>query len=166
MVQDLDNALEDLTKAILYDDCFMPAYFNRALIRCKQLEYERAIAASAEPVDEKGDGRMGLNPGKTIDYELVKYDLNKVIELAPDFDCAYYNRGNLFCLQNDYHAAMVDYNKAISLNPLFAEAYYNRGLTQIFLGNLQEGLSDLSKAGELGIYSVYNIIKRYTESKE
>lgn len=166
LVQDLDNSLEDLTKAILYDDQFMPAYFNRALVRCKQLEYERVTAIAAGTVEGEGDVRIGVNSGKTMDFELIKYDLNKVIELAPDFECAYYNRGNLFCQQNDYHAAMVDFNKAIALNPSFAEAYYNRGLTQIFLGNLKEGLSDLSKAGELGIYSVYSIIKRYTESKE
>ena len=65
----------------------------------------------------------------------------------------------------DYRGALADYNKAIELDPRFADAYYNRGLTNIFLGNNREGISDLSKAGELGIFSAYNVIKRFTAKK-
>lgn len=39
-------------------------------------------------------------------------------------------------------------------------------LTHIFLGNNRLGVADLSKAGELGIVSAYNIIKRFTEQPE
>ena len=42
LVQDLDNAIADLTQAIICDGTFFPAYFNRALIRYKQLEYNKA----------------------------------------------------------------------------------------------------------------------------
>ena len=52
--------------------------------------------------------------------------------------------------RKDYRAALADYDKAIGLNPDCAEAYFNRGLTHIFLGNNRQGISDLSKAGELG----------------
>ncbi len=68
-------------------------------------------------------------------------------------------------LLKDYRAALADYDKAIELNPDFAEAYFNRGLTHIFLGNNKQGISDLSKAGELGIVSAYNIIKRFTNTR-
>lgn len=66
----------------------------------------------------------------------------------------------------DYRAALVDYDKAISLNKDFAEAYYNRGLTHLFLGNNKQGIADLSKAGELGIVSAYNVIKRFTDTAQ
>ena len=66
----------------------------------------------------------------------------------------------------DYRSAIADYNKAIELNPDFADAYFNRGLTHIFLGNNKLGISDLSKAGELGIVSAYNVIKRFTDQTE
>ena len=96
----------------------------------------------------------------------MRADLDKVIQLAPDFEYAYYNRAVLLCQQNDYHAAIVDFNKAVEVNPRFGEAYFNRGLTHIFLGQINEGLADLSKAGELGLFKAYNIIKRYTETEE
>ena len=102
---------------------------------------------------------------KNADYELVKNDLDQVIKLAPDFAYAYYNRANLFAMLGDYHAAIVDYNKVLELDANFADAYYNRGLTYIYLGNNKQGIADLSKAGELGIFSAYNVIKRFSTQR-
>ena len=34
------------------------------------------------------------------------------------------------------------------------------------MGNNKNGIADLSKAGELGIVSAYNILKRFTEVPE
>lgn len=164
LVQDFSNSIEDLTQATLLDDRFFPAYFMRALVRCKQLEYKRA--ESELDADNSLPG-MGKNAEvSAMDYDIVKADLNKVIELAPDFVYAYYNRGNVLTMLKDFRAAVVDYDKAISLNPEFADAYFNRGLTHIYLGNNKKGIADLSKAGELGIVSAYNIIKRFTETTE
>jgi tetratricopeptide (TPR) repeat protein len=63
----------------------------------------------------------------------------------------------------DYRNALASYTKTISLDKDFAEAYFNRGLTYIYLGENDKGLSDLSKAGELGIYVAYNVMKRFGE---
>jgi tetratricopeptide (TPR) repeat protein len=89
--------------------------------------------------------------------------LNKAADLAPDFAYTYYNRGNVLSQLKDYRAAIVSYNEAIDLEPHLAEAYYNRGLTYIFLGENARGVADLSKVGELGLYSAYNLIKRFAE---
>ena len=162
LVQDLDNALTDLTEAIKCEPHFFLPYFNRAIVRYKQMEYQRMAQ-----VYEKKEKPEGAMPGIIgAEHELVKRDLDKVIELAPDFVFAYYNRGNILAALKDYRAAIVDYDRALELDPNLAEAYYNRGLTHIFLGNNRQGVQDLSKAGELGLYSAYNIIKRFTERTE
>ena len=156
LVQDFDSSIEDFTQSILLDDKFFPSYFMRALVRYKQLDYRKAEAASdADLADSK------VHEVTALDYEIVRKDLDRVVELAPDFVYGYYNRGNVLSMLKDYRAALVDYDKAISLNADFAEAYYNRGLTHIFLGNNKQGIADLSKAGELGIVSAYNVIKRF-----
>ena len=162
-MQDLDNAIADLTQAIICDGTFFPAYFNRALIRYKQLEYNKA---EDEMNRTAGNAVIPKPEVKVMDYDIIKNDLDKVIELAPDFVYAYYNRGNVLSVLKDYRAAIVDYDKAIALDPNFADAYFNRGLTHIFLGNNRQGIADLSKAGELGIVSAYNIIKRFTDTRE
>ena len=133
----------------------------RALVRCKQLEYQKAEEAANAKQGGDGSKEIGV-----IDYDVVKADLDKVIALAPDFVYAYYNRANVLAMLKDYRAALVDYDKAIDLNHDFADAYFNRGLTHIFLGNNKQGITDLSKAGELGIVSAYNIIKRFTDQGE
>ena len=61
----------------------------------------------------------------------------------------------------DFLGALDDLGKAIELDGSFAEAYYNRGLVNVFLGNNRQGIDDLSRAGELGIASAYNVIKRF-----
>ena len=165
LVQDFTSSIDDFTKSILLDDAFFPAYFMRALVRYKQLEYRKAEAVLSDDVmtSAKGEVKNGV---KVVDYEIVKEDLDKVIQLAPDFVYAYYNRGNMSSMLKDYRSALADYDKAIELNPTFAEAYYNRGLTHIFLGNNKQGIADLSKAGELGIVASYNVIKRFTLIEE
>ena len=163
LVQDFANAIEDFTRATVLDEKFFPAYFNRAVARFKQLEYQRAEQESSAESNNQGAPAATV---KNVDYEIVRKDLDKVIELAPDFAYAYYNRGNVLSMLKDFHAAIIDYTKAIELDPSLAEAYYNRGLTYIYTGKVKEGISDLSKAGEEGIFSAYNIIKRYTEVKK
>ena len=163
LVQDFTNAIEDLTQATICDNSFFPAYFNRSLIRWKQLEFEKSEDQNSETAEvQTGLKKVDV---RTPEYNIVKSDLDKVIQLAPDFVYAYYNRGNVLCMLKDYRSAIADYDKAISLDPNFAEAYFNRGLTLIFSGNNKKGISDLSKAGELGIVSAYNVIKRFTEQK-
>lgn len=157
LVQDFDNALADLDEAIVRDSTFFPAYFTRAVIHYKQLEFRKR--------DREYDVEVVADQTpqvRSYDYTRVREDLDEVIRLNPEFVYAYYNRGNILAVLKDYRGALADYNKAIELDPRFADAYYNRGLTNIFLGNNREGISDLSKAGELGIYSAYNVIKRFT----
>ena len=162
LVQDLDNALTDLNEAIKCEPHFFLTYFNRAVVRYKQMEYQK-VAQDLDKKEKNGEPKPAM---RGADHELVKRDLDKVIELAPDFVYAYYNRGNILAALKDYRAAIVDYDRALELDPNLAEAYYNRGLTHIFLGNNRQGVQDLSKAGELGLYSAYNIIKRFTERNE
>lgn len=170
LVQDFENAIDDYTAAIVADDTFMPAYFDRAMARYKQLEYQKAESHMDNENNQPQTLGMPVTssssamtiPVKNSDYELVKNDLNQVIKLAPDFAYAYYNRANLFAMVGDYHAAIVDYNKVLELDSNFADAYYNRGLTYIYIGNNKQGIADLSKAGELGIFSAYNVIKRFS----
>ena len=158
LVQDLDNALTDLNEAIACEPNFFLPYFNRAMAKYKMLEYLKM-----ETDYKKND----VKPvGKVSDYEMILGDLEKVIELVPDFSYAHYNKGNVLAEQKDYRSAIVAYDRALELNPNLAAAYYNRGLMHVYLGNNRQGIQDLSKAGELGLYSAYNIIKRFTERKE
>ena len=95
------------------------------------------------------------------DYELILRDYDHVLRMQPDFAFALYNKANILCAKKEYNDAITYYTKAIALDGDFAEAYYNRGLTYVYIGENEKGLTDLSKAGELGIYQAYNLITRF-----
>jgi len=164
LVQDFNSSIDDLNKALSLRNDFMIAYFCRANIRYKQVEYMKST--NNESVNNTGN--LKSNKTKKIqfedqykfDIELIMRDYDKVIELQPDFGFAYFNKANLLTIQGDFKSAISYYSKAIELDKDFAEAYFNRGLTNIFIGEDAKGKADLSKAGELGIYQSYNLIQR------
>lgn len=182
LVQDFSEAIKDFTRVIELNPSFTMAYFNRAVVRDKQLQYNQSQQTGQDTYDLSKMG-MNLNIGKTqpqantsvdptsamlkdnkraYEHEQIMRDYDLVIKLNPGFVYAYFNRANLRCAQRDFRAAIVDYSEAIERDPEFAEAYYNRGLARLSLGDVNRGIADLSKAGELGIYNAYNIIKRMT----
>lgn len=145
LVQDYSSAIDDITQAILQDGQLYFAYFCRANWRYKLLEYKRAMGEAIE----------------SADFELMLRDYDYVINHLPDFSFAYYNKANMLCIQQDFKAAISYYTRAIQMDSDFAEAYFNRGLTYIYINEIEKGIADLSKAGELGIYQSYNLISRF-----
>lgn len=164
LVQDLTAAIDDFTQSIVADGALWMSYFCRAVARYKQMEFDRnGRGVTSEEQKTSTTLNDFLVDSHLNDYQLILADLNKAIDLAPDFAYSYYNRGNVLSQLKDYRAAIVSYDEAIALEPNLAEAYYNRGLTYIFVGENARGIADLSKAGELGLYSAYNLIKRFAE---
>ncbi len=157
LVQDFESALADIDDALACDSAFFPAYFVRSFIVCKKLEVESSQRNAATAIDGTlPDANIGL-----AEYSSVISDLDRTIELAPDFAYAYYNRACVRAMMKDFIGALDDFTTTIELDARFAEAYYNRGLVNIFLGDNAQGTADLSRAGELGIASSYNVIKRF-----
>ena len=176
LVKDNDNALADLNRALFLDQDFVLAYFERANLRFDLLMFEQS-QNTEEEIQLKEFSSLNRNEEKQAktrlttvgeeafgaDYILVMQDYEKVLEIAPEFVYAWYNRGYIRFLQKDYRSALEDFNRAIELSTDFAEAWYNRGIIRIYLGERESGLKDLSKAGELGMYKAYNLIKRFAE---
>ena len=78
---------------------------------------------------------------------------------------AYYNIGNIYAHLHEYAKAQEAYTRALEIDPRFPDAYYNRGVIRLLDGRTEEGLADLSQAGEYGLYGAYNLIKRYSKAK-
>lgn len=137
-VKDYTSAIEDLGRAIELTPDHPVAYFMRA-----QARYHNSLEQS-----------------KSVAFGLILADLDRTIELSPRNAMAWYNKGIVLFEQGDYTSALSAYTKAIELQPDMGEAYYNRGYIYLKLGNRARGIDDLSRAGEMGIVSAYNLIKR------
>ncbi len=161
MVQDFNSSVEDLNKAIALRPNFMLAYFCRATIRYKLIEYTKNATIDQNNAGTDRAKKTAADQQSLFDVEKVMQDYEKVNMLTPDFEFAYFNMANILCTQKDFQTAISNYTKCIEIDRDFAEAYFNRGLTYLFIGEDAKGLADLSKSGELGIYRAYNLIQRF-----
>jgi tetratricopeptide (TPR) repeat protein len=73
----------------------------------------------------------------------------KIIELKPDWDGAYNNRGVAYDKKGGYDHAILDFNKALEINPRYAVAYCNRGNAYYHKGEHDCAILDYNRALEI-----------------
>jgi len=164
MVQDFKSAIDDFSKAISLRPNFMLAYFCRANIRYKLVDFTKNSMDINSKTNDDRNKKNITDKQFIFDAGIIMRDYEMVNELNPDFQFAYFNKANILCTQKDFQTAIENFTKAIEIDSDFAEAYFNRGLTYLFIGEDVKGLADLSKAGELGIYKSYNLIQRFKKN--
>ena len=150
-IRDFENAIWDMTHLIQMNGSDPLAYMLRAQCRFAQLEVSRTTANAS-------DLRLG--------YLMAVQDYSKASDLMPDAPFLHYNIGCVQVQLGDYSAAQKSFGRALKLDPHFPDAYYGRGVAYILGGQTEQGLSDLSQAGELGLYTAYNLIKKYSKTKK
>ena len=144
-IQNLSDAVNDLNTYLQIDSTSVIAYWQRAVCQTMLNQFHASQGMNVQ-----------LMAAKALD------DFNISIRLSPNNAYFFYDRGNHYALRKEYTKAVEDYNAALKIDPKLSEAYYNRGLVRIYSNHQAEGIQDLSKAGELGIYSAYSIIKKYS----
>ena len=147
VIQDYESAIDDLSTYLLIDSTSVVALWQRAVCQSRINQFQASEGTNIEL--------------KTAN---VLADLNHALAIDGQNVFLLYNRGNLYAMRKEYERAVDDYTAALKQDPAMAEAYYNRGLCHIYMQQMAEGIADLSKAGELGLYTAYSIIKRYRKT--
>ena len=147
-IRDFENAVADMNALIQENGADALALILRAQCRFAQLEVSRTTASAS-------DLRLG--------YLMAVQDYDKASDLMPDVPFLHYNVGCLQVQLADYVAAQKSFTRALELDSHFPSAYYGRGVAYILGGQTEQGLSDLSQAGEYGLYTAYNLIKKYSK---
>ena len=146
IVRDYETAMSVLDSVIVSVPDANPLYhFLRAQVRTSQVE--------AQPIN---DNELRLR------YLEILQDWKYCARALPDFPFASYNMANTYVKLKDYTSAIEAYAEAIRREPSMPEAYFNRGVAYILQGNVEFGLADLSRAGEMGLYQAYSLIKKYS----
>lgn len=145
-IQNYQAAIEDLTICLLIDSTSVVSLWLRSACQDRVNEFQAS---------EGVDIRM-----KTAN---VLVDLEHAVRMAPDNAYLVYNRGNIFLQRKDFREAEADYTRAIAIDGRLAEAYFNRGLCRLRLQNVADAIADFSKAGELGLYTAYSLMKQYSK---
>lgn len=147
--QNFDDAINDLNTCLSIDSTSSMAYWQRAVCQARLNDFQ---LSNGIEVQLKSAGAL--------------HDISKAISLSPQNAFLYYNRANMRAARKQYAEAIDDYTEAIRLEPSLAEAYYNRALTYIIANKKNEGIADMSKAGELGLYDAYSVIKKIRKEEQ
>lgn len=163
LIKQYTNAVARFSEAIQLNPTNPFLYINRAATRAEMIDFISSIDNSYQSISFDSDPakRLHNNTSRTYSYDEAIEDINKAIKLYPEFAEAYYNRANLMAISGDLPAAYDDYTRAIELDPNMGEAYYNRGVVQILLKDTRNGCMSLSRAGELGITSAYDLLRQF-----
>lgn len=86
--------------------------------------------------------------------------LDSALVLAPQWAYLHYNRGYILAQLARLPEAIESYNRALQIDNLLAEAFYNRAVALLLQGKNTEAQADLSRAGQLGLYKAYNLLKQ------
>lgn len=150
----LDQAINDYTKAIKLNSKHVKSYYNRGNSYGKQGKFSNAIedykkAVAINPQYTEAYYNMGNTYEKQGNREQAVMSYTKALETNPKYAAAYCNRGNVYQAQGNLQQALDDYSKAIEINPNFAGVYSNRGNVYFAQGNTEKALADYNKAIEL-----------------
>ena len=144
VIRDNQQAIDDLSTYLQIDSMSVLALWQRAVCQAHISLFQASEGANTELVTAS-----------------VLADLNHALELRPHNAYLYYNRGCIQARRENLQQAIDDFTTALQYEPNLAEAYFNRGICHLNKGDEKEKTSaDLSKAGELGLYDAYSVLKR------
>ena len=89
--------------------------------------------------------KAGNQKFRTRDYAGAIVDFSRAIQIAPNFEKAFYNRGVSYDLSNNKQSAIDNYSQAIQLNSQKLASYFNRSVARDKIGDRQGALSDLER---------------------
>jgi tetratricopeptide (TPR) repeat protein len=114
---DWEAALEFYEQACIQAPTFAEAYIHRGFLLAEVIDdEERALA-----------------------------DLNRAVELAPDYWQAHYARGHAYFLSYAYDRAIADYTRALDLNALDSNCRYERAVASLEIGDAESAMFDSAR---------------------
>lgn len=120
------------------------------------VKYYQAMASSGQMAD-------GGHATESVALSLLSeamVALQAAERLAPENAYVAYNIGCVWRAQGSPQQALEAFTKALQCDPRLAEAALGRGWVHLDMGHSREARSDWSRAGELGLYKAYALIKQ------
>ncbi|WP_296119224.1 tetratricopeptide repeat protein [uncultured Porphyromonas sp.] len=126
-------------------------FINRETVRHTQID----LGVDVSQADLSKDYLL-----KKATYTSSIEDFRKVLDLVPGYLPALYNLAYAHYGLGQYHEAISALSDLIIRDPSFGDAFFARGLAYYATGDKEKGDRDMSRAGALGVFGSYNIIKR------
>ncbi len=129
-------------------------FIKLAQAKYKEGKYNEGLelavkAIQADSLNAKGHYFKGLFELMLSKNELAEADFSKAIELNPNNENYFNDRGVARNRMNFLFYAVEDYSEAIRLNPKSGNAYDNRGTAKMQLNEFESAIPDFNKAIEI-----------------
>lgn len=102
-----------------------------------------------DPTDADATCHRGITYLNLEQYDLSLQDLNKAVELDPEYGFRYQARAYLKTRLKDHEGALADYQKAVDLDPSDPIAYNNLALAQEQMGWTGKAKENFDKSDNL-----------------
>ncbi|WP_165790172.1 tetratricopeptide repeat protein [Cuspidothrix issatschenkoi] len=122
---------------------------GKALVGIDELLYSGGLRSYLESLtssEAEEYMRLGDECRKKKDYQGASDYYTQVLQLKPNNEDAYFNRGFARSELGDKQGAIEDYTQAIKINPNYVNAYNNRGVARSKLGDKQGAIEDYTQA--------------------
>jgi len=128
--------------------------FDLAMRKVKENDHHGAIALfNAVLIEDELDANAFCHRGIAYlnleSYDLSMADLNKAVELDPEYGFRYQARAYLKTRLKDHDGALADYQKAVDLDPSDPIAYNNLALAQEQMGWTGRAKENFNKSDNL-----------------
>lgn len=141
--QNFSDAIKDADAVLSVDSTNALAWWQRAICNIRLAEYEQSASSQTS----------SLRTASVIS------DLETALHYAPENAFVLYCIGTYYAQRQEFTKSIEYLTKALQIDPRLPEAYFNRGLARLQSGDKEGSYEDFGKAGELGLYSAYSIIK-------
>ena len=182
--QDYKSAVHDLDQHLKYAKPSATALWMRAVCTAMLADYERTAAAKPSAAATATTATSAITAASSAsaasaatvpslqqltDRQLqaasITADFKRAVQQAPDNAIILYSYATYLARQGNSAEAVDLYNKLLQHTPSMAQAYFNRALL-LLPTNQAAAEADLSKAGELGLYNAYSILKQTVKGKK
>ncbi|MBO4905718.1 MAG: tetratricopeptide repeat protein [Bacteroidaceae bacterium] len=149
-VRDFEASVTDIERSLALNEQQPLALMALAQVHLCQVEAQNADADHSSMTVQLG-------------YNRALDELRQAAQLQPNMPYIWYNIGCIYISLHDYQHARDAFGQALNIDSRFPEAFFNRAIAALMDGHTQQALSDLSMAGELGLYQAYPLIKQYSK---
>lgn len=164
---DLSEALESINIAIKWAGSVGSNFFERSKVYFALKDFSNALfdinkCYDLSPNDFDSESYYYRSKIKSMLKDNVGAikDVDIAIKMNVKNDRYYFLKGIYLSELGDEFGAIKQYNKAIEINSNDPDYFINRGWSKL-KSNQTEACADWSKAGEMGKYDAYDLIKKY-----
>ncbi len=167
MMDSLPQAISGYDQTLKVDSKYAMAYYNRGTAKQKLKDYAGSLADYKNSIKNNFEHLAWAYSGLGVSYYNMNdmpnalFNLNKTIEVDPQYANAYFYRGLVEYNKKEYSSAEEDYSKSIKYDPNNSTAYFNRGIMRIALKDTSNACTDFNKALELGYSQANDMLKIY-----